>query len=154
MPLSSSPVACHGVDGRQGRTRPISETAVGFKGVSEVANGNRGCTSRRYLSHEVAKCLDDVDFGVPKLKDLEGLPQPLSAGKLILRRSEVKDQRKRWNGEKTQFCPRTGASEVLCGALRTEQPNVAMIVTRSQTAKQFQSQAGHRPSVHEKRSRR
>ncbi len=90
----------------------------------------------RHFSHEVANCLDDVDFGVPTLKEVEdSLPKPFSAGKILLRRSEIKSERKRWNGDKDQSSHSTGASEVLCGALRGAQPDVAMIVTRSQSAK-------------------
>mmetsp|Transcript_24789 Transcript_24789/g.37789 ORF Transcript_24789/g.37789 Transcript_24789/m.37789 type:complete len:152 (+) Transcript_24789:160-615(+) len=151
MSFSSSPAACHGLESR---TRHCSPPTAAFKGVADRVNGVRGRTSMRHFSQEVANCLDDVDFGVPKLKDVEdGLPRPFNAGKIQLRRSEIKSSRKRWNGDKAaQASCTTGASELLCGALRAEQPNVATIVTRSQSAKML-SQAGC-GSIVDKRTRR
>mmetsp|Transcript_41592 Transcript_41592/g.83326 ORF Transcript_41592/g.83326 Transcript_41592/m.83326 type:complete len:156 (+) Transcript_41592:291-758(+) len=154
MSFSSSPAACHDMDGTMLISRNRHSTAA-FKGVADRVHGVRSRTSTRHFSHEVADCLDDVDFGVPKLKDVEdGLPKPFSAGKILLRRSEVKSERKRWNGDKDQSLHATGASEVLSGALRMQQPNVATIVTRSQSAKMLKQLEDGVSSVDQRSKRR
>jgi len=80
----------------------------------------------------MSACLDDVDFGVSSSK--AGRSAFLS-GKAEVRRSEIKSDRKRWNGEKAVRAVSGGrASETLASRLDANAPIVARIVTRAQHA--------------------
>lgn len=92
--------------------------------------------ARRGLALE-ATCLDQVDFGVSQ-RGAAAIPGS-NAAKLMLRRNEVKDQRKRWSISKVdgdQLAAESKASSSLAAKLGDRQPTLARIVLRAQHAKE------------------
>ena len=115
---------------------------VACAGASTGIAMGRGAAdmSRRGLALEMSACLDDVDFGVSSSK--AGRSAWLS-GKAEVQRSEVKSDRKRWNGEKAVKAVSGGrASETLASRLDANAPIVAKIVTRAQHAKDARNGGG------------
>uniref|UniRef100_A0A7S0MBN9 Uncharacterized protein n=1 Tax=Cryptomonas curvata TaxID=233186 RepID=A0A7S0MBN9_9CRYP len=94
-----------------------------FKGMSILARS--GLNRDRKVAFDV---LDVMDFGV---NGRSGFPSPTSAN-LVVRRSDSKDNRKRWNAEKIQSCRARPSSESLCQVLALHQPSLAVIVGRAQ----------------------
>jgi len=77
-----------------------------------------------------------VDFGVSQTTGANLLGG--NAAKLLLRRNEVKDQRKRWSSSKITGDPDAAsaqASSALAAKLADRQPTLSRIVLRAQQAK-------------------
>lgn len=104
--------------------------------------------SRRSLALE-ATCLDQVDFGV----QATGVALGGNFARLLLRRNEVKDLRKRWSSSKIlgdHEATSAMASSALAAKLADRQPAMSRIVLRSQhvrtEAEQQRSVASDLPS--------
>jgi hypothetical protein len=108
---------------KQLRSSVTSLADSNIKGFSILARS--GLNRDRKVAYDV---LDVMDFGV---NGRSGFPSPTSAN-LVLRRSDSKDNRKRWNADKIQPSrPRT-STESLCQVLAPHQPSLAVIVGRAQ----------------------
>jgi len=82
-----------------------------------------------------AACLDQVDFGASQTSGGANLGR--NAAKLLLRRNEVKDQRKRWSSSKIMgelAADTAKASSALAAKLADKQPSMARIITRAHQA--------------------
>ncbi len=101
-----------------------SSAGLNLKGLSTLSR------SSAYRERKIAYgVLDVMDFGV---HGRSGFPSPISAN-LVVRRSDSKDNRKRWNSEKVLSSRvRTPSSESLSQLLAPHQPLLAVIVGRAQ----------------------
>lgn len=106
-----------------------------FRSGRHISTGATRSVSRRGLALQ-ATCLDQVDFGVSQTTGANLLGG--NAAKLLLRRNEVKDQRKRWSSSKITGDPDAAsaqASSALAAKLADRQPTLARIVLRAQQVK-------------------
>ena len=98
--------------------------------------------SRRGLALQ-ATCFDQVDFGVSQTI---GATLGGNAAKLLLRRNDFKDQRKRWSSSKIfgdqDAASAARASTVLASKLVERQPTIARIVLRAQQVKDSNAYQG------------
>mmetsp|Transcript_35904 Transcript_35904/g.73783 ORF Transcript_35904/g.73783 Transcript_35904/m.73783 type:complete len:129 (+) Transcript_35904:497-883(+) len=77
--------------------------------------------------------LDVVDFGVPSLPENSfGRVSTASAAKMSFRSSSVKEQRKRWNGDKANTDDGETSAQQLAGHLACKHPGFSKIVRRTQ----------------------
>ena len=107
----------------QARGSDSGSVSEGFKGVPLTSRPG----AMRVRGGQAYEVLDIMDFGV---KSSTRLPAPVSST-LVLRRSEVKDNRKRWNrvDVDAKSTPSAGTA-ALCRVLAVHQPNVALMIGR------------------------
>lgn len=108
------------------------------EGSSRVGQRCGALSAREGLSQRgralEAACLDQVDFGGAHTTALLGR----NTAVLMLRRNEVKDQRKRWGVGKFQgelSAASAKASSALAAKLSESQPSMARIVERAQNVR-------------------
>jgi len=126
---------------RQLRCGSVASSAQSPRGAGRACQHSsvytRSSVARGGLALE-ATCLDQVDFGVSQLE--VGASLGGCAAKLVLRRNEVKDQRKRWSSRKIHGDQHAAeskkASSSLAAKLADRQPTLAHIVLRAQHAKE------------------
>lgn len=137
------------VDCGLSRTRPIMAYPLQSSRASGAvchysAVTTRSGVSRRGLALQ-ATCLDQVDFGVSQTI---GATLGGNAAKLLLRRNDFKDQRKRWSSSKISgdqdAASAARASTVLASKLVERQPTIARIVLRAQQVKDLNAYQGPR----------
>ena len=104
----------------------------GFKGVPMASRPSRQGGRAAY------EVLDIVDFGVTCRS---AMPAPVS-GSLVVKRSDAKDHRKRWNQDFCQTSRKTTPVESLCTVLAVYQPDVAAMVGRAQSVEKRDEQGG------------
>lgn len=156
--LRSRALDTDGVLSRRPRCVGIANQPRSSQRQAISCQGAEACRrdTRRGLALE-ATCLDQVDFGASQTtgEALSG-----NAAKLLLRRSELKDHKKRWSDLKTagnEAAEIATASRTLAAKLADRQPTISRIVQRAQFVKnavEYQcSELGDRASKSSKRIR-